>query len=158
MVWNWLNILQIINAKKSNVFVKHYAPGGSSLKKLFLAQRWSQGNWPWCQLKGHHCLSMHAKYEVSTSYNSKVIANVKVDNRQTNKQTDRQDKNNMPPSFDLGALKSLVYYSFNPSYPKGHMVTDKLWGTCLRLRYGPSLVTVQLNLKFCILNVTHIFY
>ena len=31
---------------------------------------------------------MHAKYEVSISYGSKVIAKVKVDNRQT----DRQDK------------------------------------------------------------------
>ena len=30
---------------------------------------------------------MHTKYEVSTSNGSKVIANVKVDNRQTNKQT-----------------------------------------------------------------------
>ena len=38
---------------------------------------------------------MHAKYEVSTSNGSKVIVNVKVDNRQTNK----QDKNNMPRSF-----------------------------------------------------------
>ena len=33
---------------------------------------------------------MHAKYEVSISYDSKVIAKVKVDNRQTDKQTDRQ--------------------------------------------------------------------
>ena len=45
---------------------------------------------------------MHAKHEVSISYGSKVIAKVKVDNRQTNKQTDRQDKNNMPRSFDSG--------------------------------------------------------
>ena len=30
---------------------------------------------------------MHAKYEVSISYGSKVIAKVKVDNRQTDKQT-----------------------------------------------------------------------
>ena len=42
---------------------------------------------------------MHAKYEVSISYGSKVIAKVKVDNRQI----DRQDKNNMSRSFDLGA-------------------------------------------------------
>ena len=44
---------------------------------------------------------MHAKYEVSISYGSKVIAKVKVDNRQ-DKQTDRhgQDKNNLPRSFD----------------------------------------------------------
>ena len=28
---------------------------------------------------------MHAKYEASISYGSKVIANVKVDNRQTNR-------------------------------------------------------------------------
>ena len=33
---------------------------------------------------------MHAKYEVSISNGSKVIAKVKVDNRQTDKQTDRQ--------------------------------------------------------------------
>ena len=31
--------------------------------------------------------SMHAKYEVPISYSSKVMAKVKVDNRQTNKQT-----------------------------------------------------------------------
>ena len=47
----------------------------------------SQSHWPWCHLKGHHQLSMYAKYEVSISYGSKVIAKVKVDNRQTNKQT-----------------------------------------------------------------------
>ena len=33
---------------------------------------------------------MHAKYEVSISHGSKVIAKVKVVNRQTDKQTDRQ--------------------------------------------------------------------
>ena len=32
---------------------------------------------------------MHAKYEVSISYGSKVIVEVKVDNRQTNRQTDK---------------------------------------------------------------------
>ena len=40
---------------------------------------------------------MHTKYEVSISYGSKVLAKVKVDNRQTDKQTNRQDKNNMRP-------------------------------------------------------------
>ena len=47
---------------------------------------------------------MHAKYEVSISYGSKVIAKVKVDNRQTDKQTaDRQTdrtKTICPRSFD----------------------------------------------------------
>ena len=33
---------------------------------------------------------MHTKYEVSTSNGSKVIANVKVDNRQTDRQTNKQ--------------------------------------------------------------------
>ena len=33
---------------------------------------------------------MHAKYEVSISYGSKVIAKVKVDNRQTNRQINKQ--------------------------------------------------------------------
>ena len=59
---------------------------------------------------------MHAKYEVSISYGSNVIAKVKVDNRQTtdiqtNKQTGQKqyapiirsgDINNMPRSFDPG--------------------------------------------------------
>ena len=48
---------------------------------------------------------MHAKYEVSISYGSKDIAKVKVDNRQTDKQTDRQDKNNMPPIIRYGGIR-----------------------------------------------------
>ena len=48
---------------------------------------------------------MHAKYEVSISNGSKVIANVKVDNRQTDRQTNRQDKNNMPPIIRSGGIK-----------------------------------------------------
>ena len=48
---------------------------------------------------------MHPKYEVSISYGSKVIAKVKVDHRQTDKETDRQDKNNMPPIIRSGGIK-----------------------------------------------------
>ena len=55
---------------------------------------------------------MHAKYEVSTSNGSKVIANVKVDNRQTDKQTNRQDKNNMPPIIRSGGIKKGVFVNY----------------------------------------------
>ena len=41
---------------------------------------------------------MHAKYEISISYRSKVKQRLKVDNTQTSK----QNKNNMPQSFDPG--------------------------------------------------------
>ena len=44
---------------------------------------------------------MHAKYEVSISCGSKVIAKVKVDNRQTDKQD--RTKTICPRSFDPGA-------------------------------------------------------
>ena len=44
---------------------------------------------------------MHAKYEVSISYGSKVIAKVQVDNIQTGKQTE----NNMPPNIRSGGIK-----------------------------------------------------
>ena len=49
---------------------------------------------------------MHAKYEVFISYGSKVIAKIKVDNKHTNKQTNRQDKNNMPPIIRYGGIKN----------------------------------------------------
>ena len=63
---------------------------------------------------------MHAKYEVSISYGSKVIAKVKVDNRQTNrqadKQTDKQDKNNMPPIIRSGGIKmNFLFKVYNVS-------------------------------------------
>ena len=51
---------------------------------------------------------MHAKYEVSISNGSNVIAKVKVDNRQTDKQTNRQDKNNMPPIIRSVGIKMQV--------------------------------------------------
>ena len=47
---------------------------------------------------------MHAKYEVSITYGSKVVAKVEVDNRQTDK---RQDKNNMPPDHSIRGHKNL---------------------------------------------------
>ena len=44
--------------------------------------------------------------KVSISYGSKVIAKVKVDNRQTNKQTDKdRTKTICPRSFDPGGIK-----------------------------------------------------
>ena len=48
---------------------------------------------------------MHATYEVSIFYGSKVIAKVKVDSRQTDKQT--QDKNNLPPIIRSGGIKTI---------------------------------------------------
>ena len=45
---------------------------------------------------------MHAKYEASISYGSKVIANVKVDNRQTNRV---RTKTNMPLIIGSGGIK-----------------------------------------------------
>ena len=48
---------------------------------------------------------MYSKYEVSIFYGSKVIAKAKVDHRQTDKQTDRQDKNIIPPIIRCGGIK-----------------------------------------------------
>ena len=55
---------------------------------------------------------MYAIYEVSIAYGSRVIAMVKVENRQTdkrtNKQTDRQDKNNMSMIIRSGGIKIIM--------------------------------------------------
>ena len=48
---------------------------------------------------------MHAKYEVSISNGSKVIANVKVDNRQTNKQTGQKQ---YAPNHSIRGHKKLA--------------------------------------------------
>ena len=45
---------------------------------------------------------MHSEYEVSIFYGLKVIAKVKVDHRQTDKQT---GQNNMPPIIRSGGIK-----------------------------------------------------
>ena len=50
---------------------------------------------------------MHAKYEVSISYGSKVIAKVKVDIRQTNKATNRQTgQKQYAPIMRSGGIKN----------------------------------------------------
>ena len=66
---------------------------------------------------------MHAKYEVSISYGSKVIAKVKVDNKQTN----RQDKNNtriprIIRSGGSGGIKTLWLYRCQMHYDNLHAV------------------------------------
>ena len=65
---------------------------------------------------------MHAKYEVSISYGSKVIAKVKVDNhRQTDKQTDKQtnrqkgQKQYAPDHSIRGHKKTLILYIYKAS-------------------------------------------
>ena len=97
------------------MFVTHYVPGGNKVQTDILASRArSQGRCRWCHLKGRHWWIMHTKYEVSISYGSKVIAKVKVDNRQTNKQTEIQKKNqtgrnNIPPIIRSRGIKRDFY-------------------------------------------------
>ena len=57
---------------------------------------------------------MHAKYEVSISYGSKVIANVKVDNRQTDRQTNKEtgQKQYAPDHSIRGHKKNVVIIKF----------------------------------------------
>ena len=97
-----LIILKLLNdIEKCRCVCETLFPEATKWKMLFLVQRSksrSHGHWYWCHVKGHHWWSMHAKHEVSISYGSKVIAKVKVDNIQTNKQTSSgQNKNNMSP-------------------------------------------------------------
>ena len=71
---------------------KHHAPGRNKVQKVIFSFKVK--------------VKVKKKYDVSIFYGSKVTAKVKVDNRltdrQTNKQIDRQDKNNMPRLFDPG--------------------------------------------------------
>ena len=80
---------------KINVFLKYHAPAGNKVQKAIIAQSTVIVTrlltllviCYWCPLKGHHWLSMNAKYEVTIFYHSSVIAKVIFDKRQTDKQT-----------------------------------------------------------------------
>ena len=65
---------------------------------------------------------MHAKYEASISNGSKVIANVKVDNSQTNRQTNKQDKNNMSPIIRSGGIKTVVIHKCSKAKSRKYRV------------------------------------
>ena len=88
--------------KNQGVFVKHYAPGGNKVQKAIFSFKVKVKVTRTLSFESFERWSMHAKYEVSISYGSKVIAKVKVDNRQTDKQTHRT-KTICPRSFDPGA-------------------------------------------------------
>ena len=59
--------------KTRHVYDKLMFPVTTKSKRLR-----SQGNKTWCHLKIHHYLSMHVKYEVSFSYDSKIMVKAKV--------------------------------------------------------------------------------
>ena len=113
---------------------------------------------------------MHAKYEVSISNGSKVIAKVKVHNTQTDKQTDRQTnrqtgQKQYAPDHSIRGHKNILQ---NTVLLK---ITDK---KCIILRYGdysanqsPSTTCKCIRLsieviskgleKFYYLHTCHIF-
>ena len=62
-----------------------------------------------CQIWSLYLLHTHAKYEVSISNSSKVIAKVKVDNRQTNKQTGQKQ---YAPIIRSGGIKRCVVRAY----------------------------------------------
>ena len=81
---------------------------------------------------------MHIKYEVSICYGSKVIAYVKVDNRQT----DRQDKNNMSRSFDPGHKKSRGVCETLQYAPGGNKVEKVVFSFKVKVKVTRSLTLV----------------
>ena len=82
---------------------------------------------------------MHSKYEVSISYGSKVIANVKVDNRQTNKQTGQ--KQYAPDHSIQGHKKIVACKVFALKY-------DRLW-----IWYLPWLILSQYTFHVKVMHV-----
>jgi hypothetical protein len=72
------------------------------------------------------------KYQSPGRYNSKVIGKVKVSDRMTEWQNDRQDKNNMPPIFFMGGIKiqnTVIFKDFSKingfNSGKNYSITSK---------------------------------
>ena len=74
-------------------------PAATKSKKLFLASRSKSRSLILVSFERVSLVEYASKYEVFIYYGSKVKAKVKVDNRQTDKQTDRT-KTICPRSFD----------------------------------------------------------
>ena len=76
-------------AKNQGVFVKHYVPGGNKVQKAILSFNVTRSltlvSFTRASLVEYAC-----QIRIFIPYSSKVIANVKVYNRQTNRQTDKQ--------------------------------------------------------------------
>ena len=84
------------------MFVKHYASGVNKIRKKTIYStkvkvKVIDFGVIWKDIITW--VILHTKYAASISYGSKVLANVKVDN----KQTDRQNKNSIPPIIWYGA-------------------------------------------------------
>ena len=115
----------------------------------FLAQRSesrSKGHWLWCHLKGHHRLSMHGKYEVSISYSSKVIANVKADKRQTGQKQHAPDHS--MPGHKNYYLCFLVFWL--SSWLPCNLFLCTFLLVCLKIKYFriPIITSVMWVYKF----------
>ena len=93
--WNDWHVQKDFNISEINqgVFVKHYAPGNNKVLKAICSfkvkveviRSLTLVSFERASLVEYAC-----QIEVPISYSSKVIAKVKVDNRQTNKQIDKQ--------------------------------------------------------------------
>ena len=73
--------------------------------------------------------------QIWSLYRSKVIANVKVDNRETNKQTKRQDK-----IIRSGGIKMLIFSLKLNSSPNPHRPTQSSLASRVPVRYNVHLV------------------
>ena len=76
---------------------------------------------------------MHAKYEVCTSFGLKVIANFKVDNRQTDKQTQKQ----FAPIIQSRGIRMMTLLTFVISGPLPHSLVSGVVQVLTEMeRYG----------------------
>ena len=158
----------------------NYPSGNKVPNLLFLAlrsQSRSQCHWLWCHLKLFHWLSMHAKYEVSISYSSKVITKVKVFcHRVIDRETDR--KNILCPRIPFQGHKNAWYFKtrhvfvkhgcprrqqsknmakISKSYiltlpnPQGHVMSVKYEEPIDELTVQVWLLNHHTNFKYCTL-------
>ena len=96
---------------------------------------------------------MHAKYEVSISYSSKVIAKVKVDNRQTDRPTNKQTnietgQKQYAPDHSIRGHKNLQ----SPSKTKHSMFVKhvpSLWAYFLEVTRGATVSRCAPVISFC---------
>ena len=112
----WSLCVAMLNRRHKNenknqvVLVKHYAPGGKKVQKAIFSTKVTRSltlvSFERASIVEHACQIWSL---CLFTYGSKAIANVKVDNRQKDRQTNKQTGQQYAPDHSIWGIKKILH-------------------------------------------------